>query len=228
MFDTSKNTLVKPELWDDNFENYALKSTLNYPDGSSIKLDVHERMYGQCWTTERSSDAMWRIYSLDKYGLRIRTTIENLLNSLGVATVDTLMAEHCIGAVKYKSERAIVKAANDAFDLNGSISFGNLFRSLLIKRKAFKHEHEVRLLYFDWNKDLPKDKLFKYDFNPHNLISQVMIDPRMGHKEFLVIKKRIIEDTGFKGEIKRSLLYKLPKPLSINVIQNITSQDRTP
>tara|TARA_R110002124_G_scaffold195275_1_gene362349 strand:- start:5692 stop:6462 length:771 start_codon:yes stop_codon:yes gene_type:complete len=226
LFNTSKNTLVKPDLWDDNFENYALKSTLNYPDGSTIKLDVHKRMYGQCWTTERSSDAMWRIYSHDKYGLRIRTTIDNVLDSIGVATVDKPMSEYCIGKVKYESERAIIKAAKEAFGPNGAITFGSLFRSLLIKRKAFKHENEIRLLYFDWGKDLPEDELFKYDIKPHDLISQVMIDPRVGHKEFLRIKKQIIKDTGFQGEIKRSLLYKLPKPVSINVTQNITSQAR--
>lgn len=66
MFDSCNNILVKPKLWEDTFENFTLKSKLRYPDGSEIVLDAHERLYGQCWTTSKASDAMWRIYSPDK------------------------------------------------------------------------------------------------------------------------------------------------------------------
>lgn len=217
LFDDQQNTLVKPKLWDDTFENFALKSTLKYPDGSEIQLDTHERLYGQCWTKSKASDAMWRIYSKDNEGIRIRTTVNKLLEGLDIANADAHMTMSCIGKVEYKSESTIMDHANKIFTTDGRMTFGSLFRSLLIKRKAFKHENEIRLLHLDWKHELPKTDVYSYKINPHDLITQVMIDPRKSPSEFKTIEKRIRQETGYKGDIKRSLLYKLPKKLHIEV-----------
>ena len=228
LFEHQKNTLVKPKLWEDTFENFALKSKLKFPDDSEIELDTHDRLYGQCWTTSKASDAMWRIYSHDKKGIRIRTTVDKLLTSLLMANVNTAMTESCVGKVEYKSEATIMSQASKAFSQDGQMTFGSLFRSLLIKRKAFDHEREVRLIYLDWGYELPIDDIFSYEIDPHELISQVMIDPRISYDEFKEIKKVIKQKTGFKGDIKRSLLYRLPDTLTVEVNQNITSQSSRP
>jgi len=223
LFKNRKNTLIKPKLWEDNFENLVLKSKLKFPDGSEIELDTHERLYGQCWTTSKASDAMWRIYSQDKQGIRIRTTIKNLLYSLDLANVNTAMTESCIGKVGYKAEATIISQAKQAFSPDGRITFGSLFSSLLIKRKAFDHEKEVRLIYLDWGYKLPIEDIYSYEIDPHELITQVMIDPRISYDEFKKIKKDIIHKTGYQGDIKRSLLYRLPDNLTIEMDQNIQS-----
>jgi len=223
-FDSCKNTLVKPKLWEDTFENFTLKSKLKYPDGSEITLDTHERLYGQCWTTSKASDAMWRIYSPDKRSVRIRTTINKLLASISIANVDTAMADSCIGKVKYLSESKITSQAKQAFSNNGQMTFGNLFRSLLVKRKAFLHEKEIRLIHLDWGFDIPSDDIYKYEIDPHELITQVMIDPRISFEEYKDIKADIEAKTGYQGDIKRSLLYRLPETVTVEVEQNITSQ----
>lgn len=224
MFDSCKNTLVKPKLWEDTFENFTLKSKLRYPDGSEIVLDTHERLYGQCWTTSKASDAMWRIYSPDKRSVRIRTTIDKLLTSIDIANADTAMTEPCIGKVKYLSESKITSQAKQAFSNDGQMSFGNLFRSLLVKRKAFSHEKEIRLIHLDWGFKLPSEDIYKYEIEPHELITQVMIDPRISYEEFKDIKTDIETKTGYQGDIKRSLLYRLPETVTVEVEQNITSQ----
>lgn len=224
LFEKRKNTLVKPKLWEDTFENFALKSKLKFPDNSELELDAHERLYGQCWTTSSASDAMWRIYSQDKKGIRIRTTIDKLLSSLDIANVNTARTESCIGKVEYKHEAAIMSQARKAFSLNGQMTFGGLFRSLLIKRKAFVHEKEVRLIHLDWGYDLPTDDIYSYEIDPHKLITQVMIDPRISYDEYEKIQKNIRQKTEYRGDIKRSLLYRLPETLTIEVEQNITSQ----
>ena len=221
LFKNSKNTLVKPKLWEDTFENFTLKSKLKYPDGSEIELDTHDRLYGQCWTTSKASDAMWRIYSQDKKGIRIRTTIDKLLSSLDITNVNTAMTDSCIGKVEYKSEATIMSQARKAFSQDGRITFGSLFRSLLIKRKAFNHEKEIRLIHLDWGYKLPKEDIYSYEISPHDLITQVMIDPRVSYDEFKKIKKDIKRKTGYKGDIKRSLLYRLPDTLIVEVKQNI-------
>lgn len=77
LFEKKENALVKPELWDDPFENFILK----IPEKGS-KSKPNKRGYGQCWTLNFESDAMWRIYSPDKNGVRIQTTIRKLHHSL--------------------------------------------------------------------------------------------------------------------------------------------------
>jgi hypothetical protein len=224
LFENRKNTLVKPKLWEDTFENFALKSKLKLPDNTEIELDTHERLYGQCWTTSKASDAMWRIYSQDKKGIRIRTTVEKLLASLDMANVETAMTESCIGKVEYKPEATIMSQARKAFSRDGRITFGSLFRSILIKRKAFDHEKEVRLIHLDWGYELPTEDIYSYEIDPHELITQVMIDPRISYDEFKKIQNDIKHETGYMGDIKRSLLYRLPDTLTIEVEQNISNQ----
>lgn len=104
LFQDQENTLVKPSLWEDTFENFVLKTKLKNELNEVIELNIHDRMYGQCWTQEKSSDAMWRIYSPDKRGVRIRTTIAELLESISMATVELAKCEHCIGKVEYLRE----------------------------------------------------------------------------------------------------------------------------
>lgn len=224
LFDNRKNTLVKPKLWEDTFENFALKSKLKFPNGSEILLDTHERLYGQCWTTSKASDAMWRIYSHNKKSIRIRTTVDKLLTSLSNDNVDKAMTEACIGKVEYKSESKIMALAKKAFTKSGQMTFGSLFRTLLVKRKAFEHEKEIRLIQLDWGKELPQNDIFSYEIDPHELITQIMIDPRISDQEFKKITNDIRQRTGYQGEIKKSLLYRLPKTVTIEVEQNITSQ----
>ena len=224
LFNTKKNTLVKTKKWEDTFENFALKSKLIFPDGTEITLDTHERLYGQCWTTSKESDAMWRIYSPDKKSVRIRTTIEKLLSSLSLANVNSSMTQECIGKVEYIPEAEITNRAKSAFSTEGQITFGSLFRSLLVKRKAFEHEREIRIIHLDWGYDLPKNDIYQYDIDTHDLIDQVMMDPRISHEEFQSIKSEIKQKTGYRGDIERSLLYRLPETLTIEISQSIVSK----
>jgi len=217
LFKSRENVLVKPDLWDDTFENIDLKAKLRTKDGEIFQYNIHERMYGQCWTMERASDAMWRIYSPKKQGVRIKTTVNNLLDSLCNDTIERQNCEHCIGKVEYLFEKELIKRAKSTFGNNGEITFGNLFKSLLVKRKAFRHENEIRLMFLDWVNGAGSEKLFKYSIDPHKLISQIMIDPRVSYENFRKIKTDIEKKTGYKGDIKRSLLYRLPEDIVVNI-----------
>lgn len=87
-----------------------------------------------------------------------------------------------------------------------------------------QHEKEIRLIQLDWGNELPKNDIFSYEIDPHELITQIMIDPRIGYQEFEKIKNDIRKRTGYQGDIKRSLLYRLPETVTLEVEQNITSQ----
>ena len=82
MLRTRRNALVKPRLWDDPFENFFLRSRVRGPNGEEISIEsIAENWYGQCWTLNEDTDAMWRIYSHDKEGVKVRTTIRKLFDS---------------------------------------------------------------------------------------------------------------------------------------------------
>lgn len=217
LFVSRSNVLVKPALWEDVFENFILKSPVRLASGEVIKYNFHDRMYGQCWTLQAASDAMWRIYSPDGTGVRIRTTVKKLLEGLLAFNSGALScASCCIGKVEYLSEMALMRIANTTFDDSG-IGVTELFRSLLVKRRPFRHEAEVRLLYEELGDDAFSEDTYHYDVDPHQLIDQIMIDPRRSYAEFRVLEEVIRESTGYEGEIKRSLLYTLPKEITLDV-----------
>jgi hypothetical protein len=217
LFQRQENTLVKPVLWEDTFENFAIKAKLQTQSGEVIQYNVHELMYGQCWTLEKSSDAMWRIYSSERKGIRIKTTIEKLLDSLASSTINTPHSEHCIGKVEYLKSSRLVRSSRSTFNKNGEVTFGSLFRSLLLKRKAFKHENEVRLMFLDWSENSGIETLYKYPIEPNYLIDEIMIDPRVSDIEYKEIENDIRKNTGFTGKIKKSLLYRLPEELTFDI-----------
>jgi Protein of unknown function (DUF2971) len=225
MFTTNKNTLVKPSLWPDTFENFILKSKVKLSSGQIVEYNYHDRMYGQCWTLHNSSDAMWQIYSPNKESLRIKTTIGNLLDSIYKTHPDIPEAKCCVGKVQYLTSKELMRVANSTFDDSG-IAVENIFRSLLVKRKAFEHENEVRLLYEEWNDDF-SNEIYSYQVGANRLISQIMVDPRRSHSEFKTLERIIRKATGFKGSIKRSLLYSLPKNKTVTVTDILGSRNDT-
>jgi len=102
IFKQEQNTLLKPNLWDDPFENFILKGLGRLSNGMTVSLGMRDFLYGQCWTLHRESDAMWRIYSPDKNGVKVRTTIKKLFESLYNAIPSRLRDVSCfIGKVEY-------------------------------------------------------------------------------------------------------------------------------
>jgi hypothetical protein len=80
---SGKMGLTRPALWDDPFENFYLKCKVRISKTEVASLtSISSRWYGQCWTKKRDSDAMWRIYSPNKDGLRISTTIRRLFSAI--------------------------------------------------------------------------------------------------------------------------------------------------
>jgi len=85
--------------------------------------------------------------------------------------------------------------------------------TLLLKRLAFTHEKEVRIVYHNNNCN-PNDKIYPYKLNPNICFEEIVVDPRIPKDIYNEIKKQI-EATGFKNKIIQSGLYKLEK-LSFN------------
>lgn len=215
LFASNTNVLVKPSSWDDPFENLILKSKIRRPNGDIVEYGFHDNFYGQCWTLHKASDAMWRIYSQDKMGIRIRTTIRKLLTSLNQAMLELADVKCYIGKVRYVKTQDLMSFGDKVYEAYG-VANDNLFKSLLIKRKAFSHEREIRLLYQSLSNqnDAP---LFRYNLDPNEVIDQLMLDPRLTAKEALALKSKIKKKIHFSGKIKRSLLYAVPDDIVVEV-----------
>ena len=65
-----------------------------------------------------------------------------------------------------------------------------------------------------WEQTDERQNIFKYLVDPHLLISQLMIDPRVPYNNFKIMEQKIRKETGYVGEIKRSLLYRIPEDFS--------------
>lgn len=215
LFETKQNILVKPKLWEDPFENFILQSAVRLPTGQLATLHARDQVYGQCWTLHSTSDAMWRIYSKDHQAVRIRTSIGKLVESLGRACGHLSYFEAFIGKVKYLPNKRLIQFAKGAFQ-TPTLPYSRMYaQTLLVKRPAFKHEREVRLLYFCSDPGQISKDIYSYPVDPHALVDQIMIDPRLKEDAANFLRDQIRAKTRFTGPIKRSLLYAMPPDLTI-------------
>jgi len=216
LFATRQNVLVKPEKWEDPFENFILHARVQLPDGASATIGFRDHFYGQCWTLQSASDAMWRIYSPKSEAVRIRSTVRKLAESLWRCCGEWASHEAFIGKVQYLPTKQLEKFAKGFLRSEGGLLSMRLFAtSLLVKRPAFRHEREVRLIFTPHKKDKLSSDRFSYPVDPNELIDQIMIDPRKTIQDANALKREIKSKTGFDGTIKRSLLYAPPPTWTI-------------
>lgn len=228
---SKKNTLVSPSLWEDPFESFTSKAKIKLDETIII---YNPRTWGQCWTTRiNETDAMWRIYTPSKNGVKIKTTARKLMDSFLISSevsklikeadenekdrnkfndayfVPGIYTDIFLGKVKYLSIKRII----DPIHLREMFS-ENANNILFVKRLEFKHENEFRIIldYFHsdfMNMDL-HEQVFHYTFNFNEIIDEIVFDPRMDKNLFSAYQS-YIKSLGFKGKVKQSRLYSLPK-----------------
>ena len=211
LFDGQQNALVHPSKWDDPFENLILNAKIKMPGGDTGDFGFRNDLYGQCWTLHQASDAMWRIYSPNKLGVRVRTTIGRLAGSLSNCLGDWARQQCFVGKVQYMTTPQM-RSFGETFAA-GHLSADAVARTLLVKREAFKHEREVRLIYFEKDNTRHAEGVFRYALDPHKMIDQLMVDPRVPLDEFVSLKREIKYRTSFRKSIERSTLYDPPTQL---------------
>lgn len=218
LFDEKKLALVKPSLWEDPFENFILNSTGTFPDGTQFTIGNRDSFYGQCWSLTKESDAMWRIYSPEKDGVKVKTTIRKLFQPLfelgGVhrkMNGNEYNLTSFIGRVKYKGKKTLLEMLNDRERMSGKLydqSGWGQASTFYFKRWAFRHENEVRLMYNGNNDTTANGNVFKFDFDPTLLIDEIVFDPRMESDDY-ESKKALTQSWGFHKRIIQSGLYKI-------------------
>jgi hypothetical protein len=124
-----------------------------------------------------------------------------------------------IGRVKYLPERKIVsdasRLAKRILELRSDRAAAE---SVLLKRRSFAHEEEVRVLVIDRHRR-SKAGVVKVRADPHKLVQSVMLDSRTPPEVAEMYKTYLRERLGFKGRISKSTLYDLPEQLVVKIEQ---------
>lgn len=131
MIQTQSLTFVLPYLWEDTYEMKAFEPYVRKKDnfyGRCMLYAVEYKIYAQCWTKLAESDAMWRIYNYSNKALRIKTDIENIKK---LSNVDIKDVVYC----------------DDVEAMATQIEDNNFNQIIALKRTAFSHEKEVRLVW---------------------------------------------------------------------------------
>jgi hypothetical protein len=210
MIVSRQNGLVHPSKWDDPFENFFLKGEAVMPDGTPVSLShLSESWYGQCWTRNRDSDAMWRIYSADKTGVRVETTVRALFSDFYAPGDKFASLKYLIGSVEYKQREEIERFLADTTftDLALGGQPHRFAKTLLIKRPEFSHENEVRLLFHDAESGYGHNGVAIFPFNWDAILTEVALDPRLLESDFEVEKQKLAS-LGCTVPITQSELYK--------------------
>lgn len=214
MFSSQRLTLVKPQVWDDPFENFLLNCTAVEEDGTEVGLSVlAASWFGQCWTLNADSDAMWRIYGQKKDGIRIKTTIRKLFSAAWEPHNTFSFLKYFVGKVSYHTREELESFLRDTSFWSIAIGGQNdgFAKTLLMKRTEFIHENEVRILVNIAVTDNDKrieGILYKIPINTNDFIDEICIDPRLSDIEANVLKEKI-KALGYAGAINQSELYKL-------------------
>ena len=83
----------------------------------------------------------------------------------------------------------------------------------MVKRNAYKHENEVRLIYIERGNTKHVGGVYKYDINPHALI-----DPRVPYGKFAPFKQQVMKRTRLTDkQVMRSLLYRQPEGFIVEI-----------
>lgn len=210
-FTTDTNTLVRTKLWEDPFENFFLSGGAITDKGEPVcTASLRNEWYGQCWTTNSDSDAMWRIYSPDKLGVKVETTVGGLFGALYEKNDVYSHLKYLIGVVEYQSKEDIENfLANTRFmDLAMGGQSHALAKTLLMKRKAFDHEQEVRLLFRDSGDEFINNDVATFPTDWKSIITEAALDPRATEQEYFDLTNELIRAGLSANQITQSDLYK--------------------
>ena len=216
VFESNKFVLPHISKWEDPYENW-ITSAILCEDGKKVSKISPFQIYGSCWTKKSVSDAMWRIYSPDKSGVRIKTTPTLLANSIINSSQNISDLTIYVGKVIYEYQRIIdSKAENLAINIANRNSELAIANTLLLKRRAFSHEDEIRFLILDPNKN-SRAKFLRLNLNPLDIIQTILIDSRAKNIEvdkYIEVLKNIYK---YKRRLSQSSLYNKPNTIRLHI-----------
>lgn len=195
--------LAPPESWPDPHERWWCDALFS---GNNRLRGV--RSFAQCWTTSHLDEAFWRIVAMSAKGpvVRLRTTVSRLEEVCSQA-IGARPGKAFIGRVEYPelwvlAEKASAVRRDAVRDVASSAA-----TALLTKRRAFKFENEVRLL---WIERGTTDAEVFLPIDPLRCIRQIMLGPLTTPAQGEAIEKSLLGFGFAEDAIARSTIYAPP------------------
>lgn len=222
-----KLCLVKPRLWDDPFENFLMNAKGVLDDGTPVSFEpVREKYYGLCWTLKKECDGLWRNYTnyysckkciesdfKKRHGkkpisVKVRSTVGKLMNAFYNEKDPFHNLSYFMGKVRYLEMNDIVNHLIKEH-LTDDTNVSQVL-SLMIKRKSFAYEEEVRMIYTSPDNDYSKSTsdIYKFDIDPDIIFEEVELDPWVDNNDCQTTIDNIKQF--YHGKITRSKLYDDP------------------
>jgi hypothetical protein len=203
IFEDGRLRLSRVRSWNDPYEEWWCNILFNRP---STLAAVNA--YGQCWTTSEHDEPLWRMAGFGKAGpiVRLRCRTDAILRA-GCQLIETTPASLFLGTVRYRREKELLKLAQTVTAGSHKEVSRTAAAMLLQKRKAFRFEKEVRLLWLD--REAAQDSAF-VEIDPVATINQVMTSPYATLYQHQMIRTYLNK----RGvESKKSPLLRLPASL---------------
>lgn len=218
-FEQNSLFLKKPHCWNDPFENIFLKSEIVDTNENPIEMGMmKERVFAQCWSLKEESDLMWGSYFVGNNGVKVEVSLNKIKQEI-FKNSEIIF----IGKIKYLTIQEIADYFSQIFKLSLDDIAQPIFESLLVKRKEFSEEFEVRILFFDLFRNNKYERIFilnsnledyKNDFTSikisSNIFEKVVFHPKMDYEQ-IEINKNKLTNLGYKGIMEKSKLYDIPE-----------------
>lgn len=236
--------LVSPRLWEDPLEIVGEPIAVNLHHDDRVEQQIINQSlppaFAQCWSATAESDTLLRAYSRvvkdphfgrnicpREEGVRVRSTGRKLLQAVIAGSAAGPKGYWFLGAVKYLSRALLLQEIANAIVRNGLGVFevpSNRAKLLLLKRDAFSHEAEVRLLFVQHDAQ-PRADILQIPIEPSSVFDEISFDPRL--KTFERRERETwIARAGFTGVVRESDLYQRTL-LEVDVNQSDNSGEKS-
>ena len=157
--------MVHPQRWEDPYEVFLMRSYGVTSYGQSVGFEpITNSLYGLCFSLNPECDGLWRSYSASscidcsfckwrkRHGkqtltVKIKTTGRKLMDAFYNINNVVHPIAYWIGKVDYCDSTQLSQIVAQGASLITDNTGVNLIKTLLVKRKPFEYEKEVRLLY---------------------------------------------------------------------------------
>ena len=172
------------------FEKLGITHAIPMMERSSKQTT--KSMFVNCWYFDNhESEAMWKLYCPDNKGIAIQTTYRKLVDSINY---DEYLYIGLVNYIDYETEW---------------FPTGNIFYSVMHKRKAFQYEKEIRLVKTDskyWGENSEESPAGIYcPWDIEKFAENIYVNPYSQSWYYEVIKD-ILEKYNCKINIKWSIM----------------------
>jgi len=223
---TNSLSMAKPKTWEDPYETFLMNYKARMKDGTIVGFQpIREKIYCLCWSLREECEGLWKAHSYssknrDLKFAKIKIHANKLMNYFYDTNNLFHYISYFIGRVTYVELDFIISLLKEGIgSYYNSIysSYMAIIHSLLLKRKVFEYEDEVRLIFYAQDRDdIDKSSIinkwdlssnyFSFKIDSNDLIEEIVLHPYLKEEECIEIEQEI-RTLGYKGKISHSNLY---------------------